>query len=64
MPSVLNISRRIEIPASSLIMPIGAATILGGTLTMIGSGPLIMVNDLLKTASLEPYGMFAVTPVG
>jgi di/tricarboxylate transporter len=31
---------------------------------MIGSGPLIMVNDLLKTFSLEPFGMFAVTPVG
>jgi len=64
LPSILKISRRINISASNLIMPIGFAAILGGTLTMIGSGPLIMVNDLLKTVSLEPYGIFAVTPVG
>ena len=64
LPSILNIARRMKIPPSSLIMPIGFAAILGGTLTMVGSGPLILVNDLLKSASLEPYNLFAVTPVG
>ena len=64
LPGILNISRRARIPASSLIMPIGFAAILGGTLSMVGSGPLILINDLLGRADLEPYGLFSVTPVG
>ena len=64
LPGILNISRREKIPASALIMPIGFAAILGGTLTMVGSGPLILINDLLRNADLAPYGLFSVTPVG
>ncbi len=64
LPAVLNISKKEKIPASRLIMPLGFAAILGGTLTMVASGPLILLNDLLKSADLEPYGLFSVTPVG
>ncbi len=64
LPGVLDIARRHKIAASSLILPIGFAAILGGTLTMVGSGPLILTNDLLIGAGLEPYSLFSVTPVG
>ncbi|PKL85862.1 MAG: SLC13 family permease [Ignavibacteriae bacterium HGW-Ignavibacteriae-1] len=64
LPGILQVSRRTKIPASSLIMPIGFAAILGGTLTMVGSGPLILVNDLLRTDGHEAYNLFSVTPVG
>jgi len=64
LPAVLNISKKERIPASELIMPLGFAAILGGTLTMIASGPLILLNDLLKNAQLKPYGLFGVTPAG
>ena len=64
LPAVLNISKRERIPASELIMPVGFAAILGGTLTMIASGPLILLNDLLRNSELQPYGLFAVTPAG
>ncbi|MBN1376298.1 MAG: SLC13 family permease [Dehalococcoidia bacterium] len=64
LPAILNISRRIKIPASNLIMPIGFAILLSASLTMIGSAPLMMVNDFLAGSSLESYSLFAVTPVG
>jgi di/tricarboxylate transporter len=64
LPSVIDIARRIKVSASVFIMPIGFAAIIGGTLTMVGSGHLILTNDLLESANLEPYGLFAVTPVG
>jgi len=64
LPGILNVSRRGKIPASALIMPIGFAAILGGTLSMVGSGPLILINDLLRNAGIAPYGLFSVTPVG
>ncbi|MBN2257703.1 MAG: anion permease [Anaerolineaceae bacterium] len=64
LPGILYVSRREKIPASALIMPIGFAAIMGGTLSMVGSGPLILINDLLRSADLAPYGLFSVTPVG
>ena len=64
LPGIIQVSRRTKIPASSLIMPIGFAAILGGTLTMVGSGPLILVNDLLRNEGHEAYNLFSVTPVG
>lgn len=64
LPGMLDVSRRTNISASSLIMPTGFAVILGGTLTMVGSGHLILVNDLLLNAGLQPYGLFSVTPLG
>lgn len=64
LPGIMQVSRRTKIPASSLIMPIGFAAILGGTLTMVGSGPLILVNDLLKSEGHQAYNLFSVTPVG
>lgn len=64
LPGVMQVARRTKIPASSLIMPVGFAAILGGTLTMVGSGPLILVNDLLKNEGHDAYNLFSVTPVG
>ena len=64
LPGILDISRREKIPPSTLIMPVGFAAILGGTITMIGSGPLILINDLIRDFGLKPYTFFSVTPVG
>ena len=64
LPGILDIARREKIAPSAMIMPIGFAAILGGTLSMVGSGPLILINDLLRGAELEPYGLLSVTPVG
>ncbi|MBN2192918.1 MAG: SLC13 family permease [Polyangiaceae bacterium] len=41
-----------------------SAAILGGTLAMVGSGLLIVLNDLLRQGGQEPFSLFAVTPIG
>ncbi len=64
LPALMRISRRQRIPLSRLLMPVGFGAILGGTLTMVASGPLIILNDLLKQSSQPPFGLFDVTPVG
>jgi di/tricarboxylate transporter len=73
LPVVSRISRRTAIPLSRLLMPMGFCAILGGTMTMVGSSPLILLNDLIESANLhlpdnaipmEKFGLFAVTPVG
>ena len=64
LPAVRRIGKQTRIPVSHLMMPMGFAAILGGSITMIASGPLIVLNDLLRQAGAEPFSLFAVTPVG
>nr|WP_242513454.1 SLC13 family permease [Halochromatium salexigens] len=72
LPVVSRISARTDLPMSRLLMPMGFCAILGGTLTMVGSSPLILLNDLIKTANqglpseqrMETFGLFSVTPIG
>jgi di/tricarboxylate transporter len=64
LPATRRIGKQTGIHVSRLIMPMGFAAILGGTVTMIASGPLIVVNDLLVQAGEEPFSLFAVTPIG
>ncbi len=72
LPVVSRISSRTRLPMSRLVMPMGFCAILGGTMTMVASSPLIMLNDLIENANLsldadqamQPFGLFSVTPVG
>lgn len=43
----------------------GFAALLGGTLTMVGTSSLIVLNDLLLTArEIQAFGLFSVLPIG
>ncbi|MCG6881344.1 MAG: anion permease [Deltaproteobacteria bacterium] len=64
LPAIQRISKNLKIPISKLLMPIGFSAILGGTVTLVGSSPLILLNDLLVPFHLEPFGLFDVTPIG
>jgi len=72
LPVVSRISVRIELPLSRLLMPMGFCAILGGTVTMVGSSPLILLNDLIVSSNntlpdeskMETFSLFSVTPVG
>ena len=72
IPIVSRISTRAQIPMSRLLMPMGFCAILGGTMTMVGSSPLILLNDLIETSNatlpadtqMERFGLFSVTPIG
>lgn len=72
LPVVSRISVRTEIPLGRLLMPMGFCAILGGTVTLVGSSPLILLNDLILTSNtalpaesrMETFSLFSVTPVG
>ena len=72
LPVVSRVSARTGIPMSRLLMPVGFCIILGGTATMIGSSPLILLNDLLLSSNrqlpenlqMDSFGLFAVLPIG
>ena len=73
LPVVNRIARRGNLAISRLLMPMGFCAILGGTITMIGSSPLILLNDLILNSNkvlpagveqMQTFGLFAVTPIG
>ncbi|WP_037374566.1 SLC13 family permease [Sedimenticola selenatireducens] len=72
LPVVSRISARSGLPMSRLLMPMGFCAILGGTVTMVGSSPLILLNDLILTSNkalpadhqMQVWSLFSVTPVG
>ncbi len=74
LPVVSRISVRTSIPMSRLLMPMGFCAILGGTVTMIGSSPLILLNDLIINSNkmltakgmeaMPTFELFEVTPIG
>lgn len=72
LPVVGRISARSSISVSRLLMPMGFCAILGGTLTLVGSSPLILLNDLIANSNshlpadqqMRSFGLFSVTPIG
>lgn len=73
LPIATRLSSRSGVPMARLVMPMAVCIMMGGTLTMIGNSPQIMLNDLLArandnlpsgVATLPQLPMFAPLPVG
>lgn len=73
LPVAARLSARTGMHLQRLLLPVAAAIVMGGALTMVGNSPLILLNDLLQSANnnlpsgmatLEPLRMFAPLPVG
>jgi len=66
MPAAMRIGRQTGIPVSRILMPMGFCAIIGGCITLVGSSPLILMNDVMRITNPDatPFNLFAVTPVG
>lgn len=73
MPVAARLASRSGLRLAQMLLPICVAIVMGGTLTMVGSSPLILLNDLLTaananlpsgSATLESLNMFAPLPIG
>ncbi len=65
MPVALQLANRLELPPGQLLMPLAAASILGGTTTLIGTPPNLIVSGFrANQAGTSGFGMFEFTAVG
>jgi di/tricarboxylate transporter len=66
LPAAQRISKRMQVPVSRILMPMGFCAIIGGTLTLVGASPTILLNDLMVLGGkeLESFGLFTQTPIG
>ncbi len=66
MPATQRIAKRMELPVSRILMPMGFCAIIGGTVSLVGASPTILLNDLMTLGGekLAPFGLFTQTPIG
>jgi len=75
LPAVNRMCRQLNVPISGVLIPMGYAAVIGGCITLVGSSPLILLNDLAGSwwhanpdlVALQPYSpfsLFSVAPMG
>jgi di/tricarboxylate transporter len=64
MPVAFQLARRRNISPSYLLMPMAFGSLLGGTMTLIGTSPNIIVSRMREDLLGAPFRMFDFAPVG
>ncbi len=64
MPVIIGICQAAKIPASKQLMPLAIAANVGGTITMIGTPPNVIVTGALTAAGLPTFGFFEFAYIG
>ena len=64
MPVIVGICQAAKIPASKELMPLAIAANVGGTITMIGTPPNVIVTGALAAAGLPTFGFFEFAKIG
>ena len=64
MPVIIGICQAAKIPASKELMPLAIAANVGGTITMIGTPPNVIVTGALAAAGLPTFGFFEFAKIG
>lgn len=64
MPVVVQICSVAKIPVSPQLMALAVAANVGGTITLIGTPPNILMSASLSAAGYEPFGFFEFAWIG
>jgi di/tricarboxylate transporter len=72
LPVASRIARLSGLPVSRILMPMGFCVMMGGSITLVGSSSLVMLNDLVLSSNsslpadkqMQPFHLFEVAPVG
>jgi di/tricarboxylate transporter len=64
MPVAFQLAKRTNTSPSYMLMPMAFGSLLGGTMTLIGTSPNVIVSAMREDMIGQPFRMFDFTPVG
>lgn len=64
MPVAFQLARRTNTSPSYLLMPMAFGSLMGGTMTLVGTSPNVIVSQMREDLLGAPFRMFDFTPVG
>ena len=64
MPIIMSIAAGSGMQSSRFLMPLAFAGSLGGMLTLIGTPPNLVIDEVLTAAGYQPLAFFSFFPVG
>jgi di/tricarboxylate transporter len=64
LPVVIGLANNAKLSPGKYLMPLSFASILAGSITLMGTSTNIVVSGLMAQYGLEPMGVFELAPVG
>jgi len=64
MPVAIQAAERRNRPVSRYLMPLAFGSLIGGTITQIGTSPNILISEVRQQVTGHPYRLFDFTSVG
>ena len=64
MPVAIQAAERRNRPVSRYLMPLAFGSLIGGTITQIGTSPNVLISAVRQEVLGQPYHLFDFTPVG
>jgi len=64
IPIFMQLAKKLSLSPSKVMIPLSYLTILGGTVTLLGTSTNLLVDGVARQAGLQGFSLFEITPLG